>query len=471
MNEGTVAFAYLHPGHYASCFAESLVDLLFHDALAHQRIVPNGKKMGKECGSSGIVDGRNLISRVFLDETECEWLFFVDSDMGFAPDTVDRLIAAADPILRPVVGALCFAQKTDGQGDLYAVRYRATPTLYKFVELEDAVGFAPLFDYPRDQLVNVGATGAACVLIHRSVLEKVRDKYGDTWWSPITHPKGTVFSEDLSFCVRVAACDLPMHVHTGVKTTHHKGGVYLDEETYDRAETNRGCPPPASEPVAVIVPVMGRAEHAEPFMRSLRASTGLAHAYAVCQDSEDHDVVSAWIQAGADVLKCDAVSFAAKVNHGYRETGHNLRPEPWLFLVGSDVRFRPGWLDHAQDVAHRYQAQVVGTNDLGNPRVLAGEHATHILISRSYIDTVGASWDPPGTVCHEGYRHWYVDDEIVAAAKQRGVWQMALSSVVEHLHPAWGKGIMDEVYELGQQSADKDRRLFEWRVERHVRAA
>ena len=75
-----------------------------------------------------------------------------------------------------------------------------------------------------------------------------------------------------------------------------------------------------------------------------------------------------------------------------------------------------------------------------------GDHATHLLIPAAYIDEHGASWDGPKVVCHEGYRHWYVDDEIVTAAKQRGVWAMALGLQVEHLHPVWGKAENDDTY-------------------------
>lgn len=240
MNPGTVAVGFLHPGHYSACFADSLLDLLFYDGHANQRIVPNGRKMGKLCGSGGIVAARNLVTQVFLDDTACEWLWFVDADMGFAEDTVDRLVDAADPAERPIVGALCFALKTDGDAALYAVRYRATPTLYRFHELEEQVGFAPMFDYPRGQLVEVAATGAACLLLHRTALETIRAKCGDQWWTPVTHPTGnTLFSEDLSFCVRAQAAGLPLFVHTGVKTTHDKGGVFLDEETFDRQERSR----------------------------------------------------------------------------------------------------------------------------------------------------------------------------------------------------------------------------------------
>jgi len=235
VNAGTVTVGFLHPGHYSACFAESLTDLLLYDLSNSQRIVSHAHgKMGKECGSGGIVAGRNAVTKAFLDESAAEWLFCIDSDMGFAADTVDRLIESAHPTERPVVGGLCFAMKTDGRASFYGIRYRATPTLYEFADLTDRVGFVPQFDYPRDQVVKVAATGAACVLIHRTAVEAVRDRYGDVWWDTIKHPTGTTFSEDLSFCVRVAGCDLPLHVDTSVKTTHDKGSTFLDEEFYDQ---------------------------------------------------------------------------------------------------------------------------------------------------------------------------------------------------------------------------------------------
>src|ERR1051326_8136929 len=158
-------------------------------------------------------------------------------------------------------------------------------------------------------------------------------------------------------------------------------------------------------------------------MKSLKASTDKATVYAIVGPYKDAGKTAvAWIKAGAQVRVAQGNTFSEKVNHGYRVT-----KEPWLLLAGDDVRFHPGWLEAAQKVG----TDVVGTNDLGNPRVLEGQHTCHPLIKRSYIDKVGASWDGPGIVAHEGYRHWFVDDEIVTAAKQRKVWGFAKDSVVE----------------------------------------
>jgi len=230
---GAVSVGFLHPGHYAACFAESLKDLLFFDAAGAQRIVSHAHgQLGKQVGSGGIVSGRNQLAKVMCDESEAEWLFMVDSDMGFEPDTLERLLAAADSTERPVIGALCFACKTAGKAAHYGVRYRAVPTLYSFYEDDDRIGFVPMMDYPTDAVVPVAATGGACVLIHRTVLERIRDRYGDVWFDTISHPKGAVFSEDLSFCVRAAGIGVATHVDTSVKTTHDKGFVFLDEEFY-----------------------------------------------------------------------------------------------------------------------------------------------------------------------------------------------------------------------------------------------
>jgi hypothetical protein len=261
--------------------------------------------------------------------------------------------------------------------------------------------------------------------------------------------------EDLSFCLRAGAAGIPIHVHSGVRTTHFKP-AWLGESDYWR----QVVPPPATEQTAVIVPVLRRPQNAAPFMATLRATTGIATVYAVA-NPDDAETIKAWDEAGATVLYADGVSFAAKVNAGYQQT-----TEPWLFITGDDVRFHPGWLDHAQAAAGDHD--VVGTNDLGNPRVIRGEHATHMLVRRRYADETGASWDGPGSVCHEGYRHWFVDDELVTAARLRGTFAFAPGSIVEHLHPLWGKAESDEVYDLGQESQKTDRDLFQKRLTAHA---
>jgi GT2 family glycosyltransferase len=449
-----VAIAYCHQNEVAYSWHFSLLQLMVTDLGTHQRI-RRGGIIAMRTHPGHLVSGRNKAVQYLLD-TDVPWLLWIDTDMGFSPDMLEQLMAAADPVERPIVGALCFSQRElapDGKGGYHTI---PTPTIFDWVGNigpDSLETFEVRVDYPANALVRCGATGAACILVHRSVFERVQEKYGAEWYHRIQAKEGSM-GEDLSFCMRATALDIPVHVHTGVRTTHLKPAWLSETDFLEWSSV-----PPATDEVAVLVPVLGRPEHAASFMASLRASTGLAHVYAVCQ-GDDPDTAAAWLDAGAEVLESgEQTSFAAKANLGYSKTS-----EPWVLLVGSDVHFYPGWLDQALAAAAPGGAHVVGTNDCGNPRVIAGQHATHMLIRRSYIDEAGASWDGPGVVAHEGYRHWAVDDEIVTAAKQRGVWAMALASKVEHLHPYFGKGEMDDVYRLGEQHADADKALFEARL-------
>jgi GT2 family glycosyltransferase len=468
-----VALAYVHHNDVAYSWHYSVFGLWTEDLRRNRRIARGGI-IAMRTHSGQLTTARNQAVKYLLD-SDTPWLLWVDTDMGFQPDLMERLLEVADPAERPIVGALCFSQRELGPDGFGGHQTLATPTIFGWVPADqtpdgEVGGFEVVADYPANEVVRCAATGAAAVLIHRSVFERITTKYGAEWYHRIPARDG-LMGEDLSFCMRATALDIPIHVHTGVRTTHAKQ-IWLSEDAF-LAQT---VAPPATAECAVLVPVLGRPEHAEPFMRSLRASTGLATCYAIC-DYDDDQAMAAWKQAGAEVLIHPGLevndrgqptgnyrdrpgTFAEKVNYGFEMTA-----EPWLLLVGSDVRFHPGWLDHAQAVASdRYH--VVGTNDLGNPRVMAGEHATHLLIRRAYVDEVGASWDGPGVVAHEGYRHWHVDDELAAAARQRGVWAMALASRVEHLHPYWGKGERDEVYDLGESHADQDKALWVERLAR-----
>lgn len=231
---GTVAVGFLDPGSWSAVFGHSLTRLYLADIAGSQRMVPNGMELRSFCPANGLVASRNATAARFLDDTDCEWLFTVDTDMGFGSDTVDRLVAAAEETQVPVMGGLCFSLRKSGESGFGAPVYVTVPTCFRFVETESEAGFQPILDYPRDTVFPVAATGAACMLLHRSALEAVRAKYGDRWYDPVVHPKGSTFSEDLSLCVRLAGCDLPVHVDTSVKTCHDKGGVFLDEEQYDR---------------------------------------------------------------------------------------------------------------------------------------------------------------------------------------------------------------------------------------------
>src|SRR6266704_522877 len=148
MSNDAVTIAYIHPNEIAHSFHQSLMAMIGHD-LSHDGHVGEGGWLAARCyGADGIPGARNLVVKQFLAEKDADWLFWIDTDMGFAPDTVDRLLAIADPVKAPIVGGLCFAQKhqkDDGFGGWHS---EMAPTIFDWVNHGKETGFLSRRDYP-----------------------------------------------------------------------------------------------------------------------------------------------------------------------------------------------------------------------------------------------------------------------------------------------------------------------------------
>jgi hypothetical protein len=177
-------------------------------------------------------------------------------------------------------------------------------------------------------------------------------------------------------------------------------------------------------------------------------------------DAEDTAELGALRAAGADVmtLSTGRRSFGEKINCGYHATD-----QPWIFTAADDLVFHRDWFSRALAWA-KPEHGVIGTNDIGNPSVMCGQHSTHSLVRRSYIETYSGVVDMPNTVMYPGYGHEWVDTEFIGTAKVRGAFVMAFDSIVEHQHPAWDHLIeRDATYRKGESSGPADRRLYDRR--------
>lgn len=210
--------------------------------------------------------------------------------------------------------------------------------------------------------------------------------------------------------------------------------------------------------VVVVVPVLRRPHRVAPLMESLRATVDERDATLLFVTDPDDDAEIAEIDRLSGDRMDHAGSYAAKVNAAYRATS-----EPLIFLAADDVEFLPGWLDAAAARMERRGVGVVGTNDLSNPRVVAGRHATHSLVAREYADARGTI-DRRREVLHEGYRHNFCDDELLGTARRRQAYAWARDSHVRHLHPNFHPAVVrDEVYEIGQAAFEADRAVYQRR--------
>lgn len=204
------------------------------------------------------------------------------------------------------------------------------------------------------------------------------------------------------------------------------------------------------ERTVILIPVLGRPARVAQLVASIKAATPEPHRVLFIADPDDTPTLEAIAAAGAEVITPGG-SYARKINAGIAATS-----EPLIFLAADDLTFHPGWLTAAA-AKLTDRIGVVGTNDLANPRVISGQHATHSLVARWYADL--GHHDGPGLL-HEGYRHNFVDDELVATARARGAWAVAADAHVEHHHPCWGTAEVDATYERGRQHFRLDRRLW-----------
>ena len=208
--------------------------------------------------------------------------------------------------------------------------------------------------------------------------------------------------------------------------------------------------------IDILVPVLDRPRNAQPLVDSIAAATSEPYRITFLVSPDDTAEIVAITKTGQPFIRSPHPGYAAKIN-----LGCSLTEGEFIFLGADDLRFHPGWDRAALDRYDETGKAVLGTNDLGNSTVMAGRHATHSLVHRSYL--AEGTIDETGKLLHEGYQHNWVDTEFVGTAMKRDQFVFCAESHVEHMHPFWHKGQNDATYEKGRQGYREDRRLYQKR--------
>lgn len=431
MGSGQVVFANLHPGDVSSSFSESTMHMAIHDFAGAGHLLHTNDRGGATfghlsiaCGAGRIADGRNAAaSRFLLAFPDAEWLLFVDSDMGFERDALDRLLAVADPVERPVVGALCFAAKHQGTGSTYNEQVGWVPTVYR--QNPDGT-FGAAYDYPRDTVVEVAGTGAAFVLIHRGVLERIaNDAGGPVWFDNLPAADGRSWQgEDLSFCRRVRDAGFSVHVHTGVRTSHHKD-VWFTEDDY--AELRQ----PASTAVTVVIPVKDNLAMTRALVGQLYEQGGYTDILIMDNGSTDPEMVD-WLrlQEVADVFDASGLGIHHMWNAGVDEAVSRHGGRADVVLLNNDISIGPRFLRRLIRGLHVDPscAAVCGNYD-GRPA--SGTVPVFGICANRYDGSGGlagfayaisAEWIASGYRFPESMQWWYGDNDLCLSIERAGGW-------------------------------------------------
>jgi hypothetical protein len=181
--------------------------------------------------STLVTRSRNKLVKSFLEDFDAAWLLMIDADQRLPLDAFDKLLSAAHDKDRPIVSGLVFAKFGDD------VAIRPVPTIYRWT----GAGFSAIDDYPLDTVLPIDGAGTGCLLIHRSVLELLRENatesQGPDWAWFVDGPiAGQWLGEDLLFSRRLASLGIPMHAHTGAICAHRKT-FWLDERMHEPIRT------------------------------------------------------------------------------------------------------------------------------------------------------------------------------------------------------------------------------------------
>jgi hypothetical protein len=219
-----VVVSWVRPALLHGNFMECVLNLAYYDRDHHDRLAPGRGGLISQVSSANISGARNAVCLEFLTHHAAPWLLMLDTDMTFQPDILEALLEFADEDKAPIVGGLCFSMDNDG---------KLFPTLYDVIGTEESPEFVRYHEWKPEAMMQVFATGAACMLIHRNALRAIRDHrdpdrpgqvgFSQAFpWFQETDFYGRPMGEDITFCLRAGRAGLPVFVNTAVQLGHIK---------------------------------------------------------------------------------------------------------------------------------------------------------------------------------------------------------------------------------------------------------
>jgi GT2 family glycosyltransferase len=163
-----VLLGFCHNGTVTAGFMNSLLAAFVEDSNRPvRRLTEYNDSIGPY-----IHENRARVARYFLEDTNKQWLWFVDNDMEFEPTALYTLLETAEEREIRILAAAYY--NAYGRSGAYLSWLMFTP---------DGIKALPgdVLDELTEPL-EISAAGMGCTLIHRDALQDVADMYaGDPW--------------------------------------------------------------------------------------------------------------------------------------------------------------------------------------------------------------------------------------------------------------------------------------------------
>lgn len=160
-----------------------------------------------------IYTSRNDLARMSL-QMEADYVFWLDSDMVFQPDTLVRMMNTLQE------------KDLDFLTGLYFRRVPPySPVLFKRLEMDKGVCKWSEFDVLPEELFEVGGCGFGCVLMKTEMFIDIQSTHGNMF-APIGNN-----GEDLAFCMRARECGYKLWCDPSV-LCGHVGYSIVDDQFF-----------------------------------------------------------------------------------------------------------------------------------------------------------------------------------------------------------------------------------------------
>jgi hypothetical protein len=156
-----------------------------------------------------------------------DWALWVDSDIVLTKEVVKALWDTADKIARPVVSGVYFISK-----QMENTLMQPMPAV--FMEGDNEFQIKHVHPLPRNQIIKIDSAGLGLVLMHKSVIKALHEKFGETdFVFAENNASGEQFiGEDITFFRKVKAAGIQVYCNTTALVKHMKRFA-LDDGYYN----------------------------------------------------------------------------------------------------------------------------------------------------------------------------------------------------------------------------------------------
>ena len=178
---------------------------------------------------------RQVLADYWYDNFNTDWILWIDSDVVLNLSIWEKLCKSVDKEIRPMVTGIYFIAKEE-DGSLPVI----LPCIFDDVDEFRIINHHPL---PDNQLIKVDSSGMGLLLMHRSVIQKLRtsQKDNESFFAENNKTDKMFISEDISFFRKCKKLGIPLYAHTGAIAKHIKK-MSWDTDYYNLYWNNKNIP-------------------------------------------------------------------------------------------------------------------------------------------------------------------------------------------------------------------------------------